>query len=57
MIRDIKKKINNLSQKFEKKIHIVTKVSLLKEVLPNIKDIITNSQYKEYDTLNNILLI
>ena len=50
MIRDIKKKINNLSQKFEK-IHIVTKVSLLKEVLPNIKDIITHSQYKEYDTL------
>ena len=47
----LKKKINNLSQKFEKKIHIVTKVSLLKEVLPNIKDIITKSKYKEYDTL------
>ena len=51
MIRDIKTKINMLSQKFEKKIHIVTKVSLLKEVLPNIKDIIINSQYKEYNTL------
>ena len=51
MIKDIKTKINNLSQKFEKKIHIVTKISLLKDVLPNIKDIITNSQYKEYDTL------
>ena len=51
MIRDIKKKINNLSQKFEKKIHIVTKVSLLNEVLPKIKKIITNSQYKQYDTL------
>ena len=51
MIKDIKIKINKLSQKFEKKIHIVTKISLLKEVLPNIKDIITNSQYKEYDTL------
>ena len=51
MMIDIKKKINNLSKKFEKNIHIVTKVSLLKEVLPNIKDIITNSQYKEYDTL------
>ncbi len=51
MIRDIKEKIHNLSQKFEKKIHLVTQVSLLKDVLPNIKDIITNSQYKEYDTL------
>ena len=51
MVRDIKKKINNLSRKFEKKIHIVTKVSLLKDVLPNIKDIITKSKYKEYDTL------
>ena len=51
MLRDIKKKINNLSQKFEKEIHIVTKVSLLEEVLPNIKDIITNSKYKEYDAL------
>ena len=51
MIKDIKKKINGLSEKFEKKIHIVTKVSLLKEVLPNIKKIIANSQYKEYDTL------
>ena len=51
MLKDIKTKINNLSQKFEKKIHIVTKISLLKDVLPNIKDIITNSQYKEYDTL------
>ena len=51
MVRDIKKKISNLSQKFEKKIHIVTKISLLKEVLPNIKDIIINSQYKEYDAL------
>ena len=51
MISDIKEKINNLSQKFEKKIDIVNKVSLLKDVLPNIKDIITNSQYKEYDAL------
>ena len=51
MIRDIKEKINNLSQKFEKKIHIVTKVSLLKEVLPSVKDIIANSQNKGYDTL------
>ena len=51
MISDIKKKINNLSKKFEKKIHLVTKVSLLREVLPSIKNIITNSQYKEYDTL------
>ena len=51
MVRDIKKKINNLSQRFERKIYIVTKVSLLNEVLPNIKDIITSSQYKEYDTL------
>ena len=51
MIRDVKKKINNLSKKFEKKIHLVTKISLLKEVLPNIKDIIINSRYKEYDTL------
>ena len=51
MIKDIKKKINYLSKKFEKKIHTVTKVSLLKDVLPNIKDIITNSQYKEYNTL------
>ena len=51
MIKDIKTKIKNLSQKFEKKIHIVTKVSLLKDVLPSIKDVITNSQYKEYDTL------
>ena len=51
MIKDIRTKINNLSQKFEKKIHIVTKISLLEEVLPNITDIITSSQYKEYDTL------
>ena len=51
MISDIKKKINNLSKKFEKKIHLVTKVSLLREVLPSIKNIITNSQYKKYDTL------
>ena len=51
MIRDVKKKVNNFSQKFEKQIHIVTKLSLLKEVLPNIKDVITNSQKKEYDTL------
>ena len=36
MISDIKEKINNLSQKFEKKIDIVNKVSLLKDVLPNI---------------------
>ena len=40
-----------MSMKIEKKIHIMTKISLLKEVLPNIKDIITSSQYKEYDTL------
>ena len=51
MIKDIRTKINNLSQKFEKKIHIVTKISLIEEVLPNITDIITSSQYKEYDTL------
>ncbi len=51
MIRDVKTKINNLSQKFDKQIHIVNKISLLKELLPNIKDIITNSQYNEYDTL------
>ena len=51
MIKDIKKKINTLSQKFEKKVHLVSKVSLVREILPNIKDIITKSQYKEYDTL------
>ena len=34
MIRDVKKRVNNFSQKFEKQIHIVTKLSLLKEVLP-----------------------
>ena len=51
MIRDVKKRVNNFSQKFEKQIHIVTKLSLLKEVLPNIKDVITYSQKKEYDTL------
>ena len=51
MIKDIKKKITYLSKKFEKNIHLVNKVSLVEEVLPNIKDIITKSHYKEYDTL------
>ena len=51
MIKDIKEKINYLSEKFEKNIHLVSKVSLVKEILPNIQDIITKSKYKEYDTL------
>ena len=51
MIKDIKEKIKYLSEKFEKNIQLVSKVSLVKEVLPNILDIITKSKYKEYDTL------
>ena len=51
MVKDIKKQINTLSQKFEKNIHLVNKISLVREILPNIKDIIAKSQYKGYDTL------
>ena len=51
MIKDIKEKINYLSKKFEKNIHLVSKVSLVREVLPNIQDIISKSKYEEYDTL------
>ncbi len=51
MIRDIREKINYVSGKFEKNIHLVDKISLIKEVLPNIQDVIAKSNIKEYDTL------
>ena len=51
MIKDIREKINYMSEKFGKKIHVVSKVSLVREVLPNIQNVITKSKYKEYDTL------
>lgn len=51
MIKDIKKKISYLSEKFKKRIDLVEKISLIRDVLPNMKNIITKSNYKEYDTL------
>lgn len=51
MIIDIKKKINYLSEKFKKRIDLVEKLSLIRDILPNMKDIISKSNYKKYDTL------
>ena len=51
MIKDIKKRINELSKKFKKHIYLVSKVSLVQEVLPNMKDIISKYKYKDYDAL------